>query len=893
MADVQIMNPLDAVYAKWQQKSTVNGARVPTSKAYNHVAEEGRKAWKVRFKELPPQPERRTRKSRNTRKPCAMPTTPLTATLGNFKRAPGLKPSYNLYMRPMTGRCCTCMPISRDTFAPEGTLGRPEKTNVLRLPHISCQHSTLLSLFSNIAYTYRHTVRFGYPNITESVVRSHRTQLAVERTVQECLEIQGVPLDEKSKEYKKEKKKCEGKLKKMFQLMRAVMSIPIFKLTGWFLNTVLGYLLHSIQVQNSQLSSLKDASLSGKPVIYLPMHRSHLDYVLITYILWHYGIRAPYVAAGDNLNIFGFGQILRSLGGFFIRRRFDKEEGKKDHLYRAVLSEYVQELLKHGQSLEFFIEGGRSRSGKAYYPKAGLLAIVVNWVLESRNDTDGILRNDALIVPVSISYEKIMDGNFTREQMGMPKKPESFWATVKAIWKLFSTTFGNIRVDFSQPFSLKEYLTVNKGALQSTVRRADSPIAIPGMPSVRDSMQDLQALGQSEAMLPRTESDNSIYGIDMRKDDEKVVIGGLAKHIIYNGMQSAAVMSTNVIAFDLLNKHRSGVCLVDLIQSVDTLRETILNSNRDLGFVGKSRDIIAHACRLLGPKLVSLDKDGAEATWCDLYDEENRNIRLTPNLSLPHILELSYYSSPVLTVFQMKSLIACSVCAATGVTLLDGSSLDRYSATSFTKESVLEYAVYLADVMKYEYLFTAPCKDFETELDETFESLISQELFTTLGVEDTYNEEAEQWTSNIVRRTMYGFDTDDMDDFASPEKEYKLNPDEKELFRSLTSVLQPMIESYWVTCCQLEPLLTTDQPFTTLSKSIHEKLISRVEQGVTSYPESVAQDMVRNALHSLSDLGVTEYYDIANEKMASITDEYNSAGRLNELISRIDSYKSD
>lgn len=73
--------------------------------------------------------------------------------------------------------------------------------------------------------------------------------------------------------------------------------------------------------------------------------------------------------------------------------------------------------MKRGQSLEFFVEGGRSRSGKPYYPKAGLLSIVVDWVLASRNETDGILQLDALIVPVSISYEKIMDGNFTREQM--------------------------------------------------------------------------------------------------------------------------------------------------------------------------------------------------------------------------------------------------------------------------------------------------------------------------------------------------------------------------------------------------------------------------------------------------------------------------------------------
>ncbi|KAF6041301.1 GPAM [Bugula neritina] len=684
------------------------------------------------------------------------------------------------------------MPISRDTFVYNAVTEMPDITNVLRLPELSCRHSKILSAFCNVTYTYRHTVRFGYPNITESVLRSPRSQLAVERTVQELLDQQGLPLDENSKAYKKEKKKCEGKLKKLFHIMNAMMSIPLFKITGWFLNTVLGALLNSVQVHNSQLLVLKDATLidisshilvrkagglpanaQESPGLYtLDLHTLALRYP------------SPYVAAGDNLNIFGFGRILRSLGGFFIRRRLDKEVGKKDHLYRAVLSEYLEELLRRGQSLEFFIEGGRSRSGKAYYPKAGLLSIIVDWVLASRNETDGILRLDALIVPVGISYEKIIDGDFTREQMGMAKKPESFWSTVKAIWKLFSTTYGNVRVDFCQPFSLKEYLTVNERSLLSRSVSGLSPVTVLGNPRLQDSMQDLSKATPSSDLLTRATSGNSIYGIDISKEDEKVVIDALARHILYNSMCATAIMSTNILAFDLLSNYRQGVSLPELISSITKLRETILTANRDVGFVGQTRNVIAHACKLLGSNLVAIERNGAPVSWQDIYDEEGGDqVKITPNLSLPHVLELSYYSSSVISVFQLKSLLACSICAASGVALLDSSTEDQFSSVSVTKHEVVEHAIYLANLFKYEFLFIAPCKDLETELSNSFESLISSELILSPEAEDTFNEEAQQWTSRIARKAIYGFHEEELQDHYVPDKQYKLNEAEKDQFR--------------------------------------------------------------------------------------------------------------
>lgn len=65
---------------------------------------------------------------------------------------------------------------------------------------------------------------------------------------------------------------------------------------------------------------------------------------------------------------------------------------------------------------------------------------------------------DAIIVPVAISYEKLIDGSFVGEQLGKPKVMESFSLAARAIWSTLHSNFGSVRVDFCQPFSLKDYL---------------------------------------------------------------------------------------------------------------------------------------------------------------------------------------------------------------------------------------------------------------------------------------------------------------------------------------------------------------------------------------------------------------------------------------------------
>ena len=140
------------------------------------------------------------------------------------------------------------------------------------------------------------------------------------------------------------------------------------------------YILYITAIQPDQINMLKAAheKASGVPLIFLPLHRSHLDYILMSFILLNNDIKSPIVAGGDNLRIPVFGWLLRGLGAFFIKRKIDPLSGKKDIVYRATLHTYLQKCLAAGHNVEFFIEGGRTRTGKPCMPKVSDEIVICN-----------------------------------------------------------------------------------------------------------------------------------------------------------------------------------------------------------------------------------------------------------------------------------------------------------------------------------------------------------------------------------------------------------------------------------------------------------------------------------------------------------------------------------
>lgn len=195
-------------------------------------------------------------------------------------------------------------------------------------------------------------------------------------------------------------------------------------------------------------------------IVYVPCHRSHMDYLLLSYIIHNRGLRIPHVAAGANLNIPLLGELLRSGGAFFLRRSF-----RDNPLYGTVFKEYLHNLMQRSAPIEYFIEGGRSRSGRLLAPKLGMLAMTVASYLKSP-------AKPVVFIPTYISYERIMEGaTYVGELKGKPKETENLLGLIKTAKKI-DRVFGTVHLSFGEPLFLDDF--IKKFDVQATT---DSPEA--------------------------------------------------------------------------------------------------------------------------------------------------------------------------------------------------------------------------------------------------------------------------------------------------------------------------------------------------------------------------------------------------------------------------------
>ncbi len=181
-------------------------------------------------------------------------------------------------------------------------------------------------------------------------------------------------------------------------------------------------------------------------LVYVPCHRSHIDYLLLSYQLFHAGLSLPHIAAGENLNMPVVGPLLRRGGAFFMRRRF-----RDDRIYSAVFTEYLYQVYRRGHSVEYFIEGGRSRTGRLLPPQTGIL----NMTLE-HNERG--LPKPLVFVPVYFAYERLIEsGSYLNELRGAEKKGESLGGLFSSL-KLLKQPFGEVTVNFGTPMKLDDFI---------------------------------------------------------------------------------------------------------------------------------------------------------------------------------------------------------------------------------------------------------------------------------------------------------------------------------------------------------------------------------------------------------------------------------------------------
>ncbi|MBV1877257.1 MAG: glycerol-3-phosphate 1-O-acyltransferase PlsB [Pseudomonadales bacterium] len=181
-------------------------------------------------------------------------------------------------------------------------------------------------------------------------------------------------------------------------------------------------------------------------IIYIPCHRSHIDYLLLSYVLYQNGLTPPHIAAGKNLNLPIVGPLLRRGGAFFMRRSF-----RDDPLYKAVFDEYLYLMFSRGYSVEYFIEGGRSRTGRTLTPRTGMLSMTLRSF--QRNASKPIA-----FLPVYFGYERILEAaTYMGELAGKTKLDESIF-DIFGIFKTIKQPFGKVCVNFGEAVKLDQFL---------------------------------------------------------------------------------------------------------------------------------------------------------------------------------------------------------------------------------------------------------------------------------------------------------------------------------------------------------------------------------------------------------------------------------------------------
>uniref|UniRef100_A0A8C7QNP8 Glycerol-3-phosphate acyltransferase 1, mitochondrial n=1 Tax=Oncorhynchus mykiss TaxID=8022 RepID=A0A8C7QNP8_ONCMY len=745
--------------------------------------------------------------------------------------------------RPFVGRCChSCTPQSQARLF-NSSIPSLGLRNVIYINETHTRHRGWLARrLSYVLFVLERDVQKDMfaRNVVDNVLNNSRYHR----------ETQG-------EGWRGEDEGNQRKARGFLQEMVANISPAFIRLTGWALLKLFNGFFWSIQIHKGQLEMVKKAATEyNAPLVFLPVHKSHIDYLLITFILFCHNIKAPHIAAGNNLNIPIFSTLIRKLGGFFIRRKLDETpDGKKDVLYRSLLYVYTEELLRQQQFLEVFLEGTRSRSGKPSPARAGMLSIVVDALC------NGVIP-EVMVVPVGISYDRILEGNYNSEQLGKPKKNESLWGVACGVLRMLRKNYGCVRVDFTQPFSLK--VRTERDLNTSPLREAPM---LTGPLKMSTSLLPLLTYQKSTNSHCKGEQEEQPNSRDLSDEPwRRQVIANLAKHVLFTANKSSAVMSTHIVACLLLYRHRQGVALSKLVEDFFNMKEEILSRDFDLGFSGNSEDVVMHALHLLDN--------------CVHVTSTNRNTEFTiaPSKTVPALFELNFYSNGLFHVFISDAIIGTDTAALYQCGIY----------TLFTSISVLCVSL---SIVTFCLLHLQPCQTIYQVFHDAVSRLIQ---YGVLYVAEEDQEELtpspteEPWPKKFPEPLSWRSDEEDEDsDFAEEQRDrylkVSLSPEHQEFFVFLQRLLSPVLEAYSGAAIFVHSL---SQPMAEpeYTQQLFRYLLTRTEKGVAAYGESATHYLVKNTVRTFKELGVLKERRENHVSLVELSSTFLPQANRNKLL---------
>lgn len=254
------------------------------------------------------------------------------------------------------------------------------------------------------------------------------------------------------------------------------------RLVAWGLRKLYDGIEYDVQ----SFESVRHHIASG-PVIFVPNHQSHIDALLLSYTLYKHNLALPHIAAGINMAFWPMGPIFRRCGAFFLRRKFSDNP-----LYRACFESYVHTLIQQQHSVIFFIEGGRSRTGKSLKPRMGMLSMLGEaWRLNRASDIT--------FIPVNMTHDRVLEHQaHTREARGHKKLRESLWS-LRHVTQLFKRRHGRVYIQFGDAIS---YSAVAATHLQTDTDRQTLEKSTKAIITNDLGQQIIRAINQQAVVTP-------------------------------------------------------------------------------------------------------------------------------------------------------------------------------------------------------------------------------------------------------------------------------------------------------------------------------------------------------------------------------------------------------
>ncbi|KAI6814040.1 acyltransferase [Hortaea werneckii] len=384
-----------------------------------------------------------------------------------------------------------------------------------------------------------------------------------------------------------------------------------------------------------------EAAKKKQSIIFLPCHKSHVDYVSLQLICYRLGLALPTVVAGDNLNFPVVGSFLQHAGAMWIRRSFGD-----DQLYTTLVQSYMDTLLQNGYNIECFVEGGRSRTGKLLQPKFGILSFLLDSVLSGRVE-------DAIVCPVSTQYDKVIEvDSYVSELLGQPKPKEDLASFLSAS-SVLSLKLGRVDVRFHEPWSLRGFIDEHRSRLLQK-----------SLPSVGEMKVDLAL--------------------------KRRLLTTLGYKVLSDINDASVVMPTALVGTVLLTLRGRGVGKSELVRRVEWLSDRVrAQGGRVAHFAGQSTEaVVDKALEVLGTNLVGDVPGLPESTF---YAQDR--------------FQLSFLRNMTIHLFVSQALVCAAMYTKVKLGSSGGSGEEEKPSQRMSYQDLYDYTFFLSQLFRAEFIF--------------------------------------------------------------------------------------------------------------------------------------------------------------------------------------------